>query len=259
MYKLGLLDNEKIKRKYNEIYSNKKFCNKCKESRKEYEELEVDKYKNISEMYLGFSSTNVCIPIDVLIVSESNGGGKKKTGFTPEMSLQDSIKEINNYYRNDDIIKFNQYQVRELLNYLDEMKFKWVFTDLVKCFVEKNTTKKLNIKNNSSKKVNNIKGKSSIDNFKEATKYCSMYLEEQIRFLKPKYIICLGEIAFSNTKRIVDLEGENANQKNKPGHSIKGEFNNINTNIIYSYLPCKNTADLWVSNNGWNNIICALK
>ena len=86
------------------------------------------------------------------------------------MRLQDSIKEINNYYRNDDIIKFNQYQVRELLNYLDEMKFKWVFTDLVKCFVEKNTTKKLNIKNSSSKKVNNIKGKSSIDNFKGSNK-----------------------------------------------------------------------------------------
>ena len=228
----GILTNEKVKEYYENLNFNLHQCNQCRTARIKYEQHDKKKTGHYCSVGMGFSSERLSIPIDVLILSESHGGGDK-AGFREQKTLQKEINEFNYYYREYDIVKFNQYLIRQLVSTLDKMNKTWLFTDLLKCFVAKEE-----------------------DNMTLAIQYCSIYLMEQLSLLRPKVIICLGNKAFTFLKQYFDLK-EVPKKKHGSIYDITFNSNGISfdSKIITSLFPSQWNADRWVANDGWNPII----
>ena len=77
----GILTNQTCLTLFEKI-NRRPYCNECQKKRSKF--LEKDKKHNscYSNLLLGFSSEDIDIPIDVLIVAEAHGGGREEN-FRP--------------------------------------------------------------------------------------------------------------------------------------------------------------------------------
>ena len=193
----GILDNSKARTLFKKINETPE-CEKCRKDRKEFIEKDkkykikenIDHYSNLSP---GFSSVKIRIPIDILIIGEAHSGKGKKYFREQEKLVDDEVSEMMGDYLGEKLKTFHQKQIRALIRTLDRDERTWVFTDLVKCFVWHNKGKKLDGKGDildskeQKKKALEVK-----DNFGIAVTHCKEYLEDQIKILNPKLILCLG-------------------------------------------------------------------
>lgn len=219
----GILNNELCRNLFEKI-NKRPYCEECRGIRNEFR-LKDMKNGYYSNFIPGFSSRTLKIPLDVLIVAEAHGGGRPET-FREQKNLDNEIDDLAKYYLSEHLKKFHQKEMRALLVELTSRGKSWIFTDLIKCFVWQG-------------KDNELKGK---ENKKEAIKRCSCYLDEQISILKPRKILCLGNTVAKEYFRL-----------KKPMH---GKEYPVNGNIIvHSTFPSRNTADIWVKNEGWKQIL----
>jgi hypothetical protein len=139
--------------------------------------------------------------------------------------LEIELGGLENYYLQQELTKYHQSEMKKLLLILNKKNINWVFTDLVKCFVWQS----------------NKDGLDGGRNFQTAISHCSVYLEQQIDFLKPKLILSLGG-------RVSSFLGIK-----HPKHGMI--YNKRSCKILHSTFPSRNTADLWIKNKEWSIII----
>ncbi|HEV7331886.1 MAG TPA: uracil-DNA glycosylase family protein [Flavisolibacter sp.] len=219
----GILSHPACKEFYEQINS-RQLCVRCREERKMFAPNDKKHNSSYSNMIPGFSSRHLNIPIDVLIIAEAHGGGRKE-GFREQIGLQAELEGLEHYYLQQDLSKHHQSEMRKLLIQFDELNFSWVFTDLVKCFVWQA----------------NKGGLDGRENFKIAIRHCSKYLDEQLSLLKPKVILSLG----SRVSSFFEIKyPKHGNVYQRKGFSV-----------LHSTFPSRNTADHWVKNKEWVPII----
>ena len=226
----GIL-TEQTSRKFFEIINNRPYCSQCYAQRIHF--LKYDKKHNdcYSDLFPGFSSEIVQIPIDILIVAEAHGGGRKEN-FRPQLDLESEIAGLAEYYLSERLKKFHQKEMRKLLSTLNDNRKTWVFTDLIKCFVW------------SRDKKNNLRGS---DNKDLAIQNCRIYLDEQIEILRPKKVLSLGKTVTEQYFKLLD--------KFEHGSVHEWRIKNHTFNMVFSIFPSRNTADLWVANEEWKKIL----
>jgi hypothetical protein len=230
MMRYGIL-NEKESRKLFEDINGRTYCVDCQKERSRFSNKEK-KNNRYSNLFPGFSSEKVSIPIDILIVATAHGGGREET-FRPQNNLATEVAELGDYYLTHRPQKFHQIEMRKLFNILKEKSKIWIFTDLIKCFVWQG-------RDESEK----LKGS---ENTKMAIGYCRKYLDNQIVLLKPKKIISLGNIV---TGQYFKLRGEFSH-----GSVHKLSIDAHSFELIFSIFPSRNTADLWTEHGGWDEIV----
>lgn len=127
---------EKFKELIEEIWRGKQ-CEGCREARKAFSEKEKKWHGKYSPIYPGFwhnINQPPNLPIDVLIVTQSHGGGD-----WPEKNNKESvIKDSYDYHKIKKIVKFFQHNIRKIVDSLDASNTTWFVTDLVKCFIVNN-------------------------------------------------------------------------------------------------------------------------
>jgi len=227
----GILTNQTCLTLFEKI-NRRPYCNECQKQRSKF--LEKDKKHNscYSNLLLGFSSEDIDIPIDVLIVAEAHGGGRKEN-FRPQLDLEREIAGLAEYYLSESLQKFHQKEMRKLLRTLNDNRKTWVFTDLIKCFVWQGKDKKNNLR--------------SPDNKDLAIQKCRIYLDEQIEILRPNNVLSLGRTV---TQQYFKLQG-----KFEHGSIHECRIKNHTFNIVFSIFPSRNTADLWIANGEWKKIL----
>ena len=196
-------------RKLFEKINKRPYCERCHADRIRFAQYDKKHNDCYSNLLLGFSSEIVKIPIDVLIVAEAHGGGKKN--FRPQLDLETEITGFAEYYLTEPLRKFHQKETRDLLNALNDSRKTWVFTDLIKCFVWQG-------------KKNNFKG---ADNKRIAIQHCRGYLDEQIDILQPKKVLCLGNTV---AKQYFELK----KPEFKHGSVHKLQIRNHEFSLVYS-------------------------
>jgi hypothetical protein len=217
----GILEQQLFRHAFEKI-NERPLCRNCHRERSRYNDID-QRSNSHSNLLPGLSSTKVNLPLDILIIAEAHGGGRTKD-FRQQSDLEFEVNNIGGYYLESRIDKFHQHEIRILLNFLTESDKKWVFTDLIKCFVHQKYK----------------------ENREIAIKYCSRYLNEQIESFQPKTIIALGRTVAGKYFKLRGLKhGEVKNIKTRNG-TMK---------LIYSIFPSRNTADLWVANDGWNPVL----
>ena len=223
----GILKNPEYRELFEEI-NKRELCKKCQEKRAKFESRDKKHNNCYSNLIPGFSSSEIKPPVDILIVAEAHGGGRQDS-FHTQGKLDAEVNYMFDYYLNDPLANYHQQQMRELFNELTNLGKSWVFTDLVKCFVWKGKKKNLNGK----------------ENFEKAIESCRNYLDQQIGVLEPKKILALGGKVAT---KYFGLPPK--------GRSLThGAVYDQDHTIVWSYFPSGYTADLWVKNGGWRNII----
>jgi hypothetical protein len=229
--KYGVLTDQACRNLYKKI--NKRYkCEDCKKQRSEFSEKDRDGAA-CNNLLPGFSSEILKVPIDILIVAEAIGP-HRTLDFQQKFDLENAISRLAEYYLVKDVQKFHQDRIRALLEYLNGKRLTWVFTDLIKCFVWQH----------SDKKQKNLKGSK---NKKIAINHCRDYLDEQIRVLLPKRVLCLGGTVAKQYFRL----------KGKLKHGNIYHINSMGDHkfpLIHSTFPSGYTADIWIKNGGWINI-----
>jgi len=225
--KYGLLDNKTISNFFRKEINSCKYCKDCKLFRSVFSKKDKKHNNSYSNLLPGFSSKNLEIPIDVLVIAEAHGGGRKST-FRTQKELAIEVNEIGNYYLVDPIKKFHQKEMRDLFEELEKRNLTWVFADLIRCFVWQGNENKLDGRKNVQQSII----------------FCKKYLDKEISFLKPKKIICLGKKVAEKYFGIKD--------KLAHGSICK-------SNVIWSYFPSRNTADIWVASKGWTPIFTQIE
>jgi len=228
----GFLNNKRSRALFQWI-NQRPFCEDCQFERKDFCIFDKKKHKSYSNLLPGFSSKEIRIPVEILIIAEAHGGGSDDD-FRRQRELNFEVSKFAKYYQSLPLKKFHQQQIRFLLQDLDKENANWIFTDLVKCFVWQGTDRK-----------NNLKG---IINKKKAIAHCSKYLKKQIKVLQPKKILGMG-------KTVASYFGLK-NMEHGRAYNIK--IYGCPSIYIYSLFPARNTADLWVANEGWKPIIQTL-
>lgn len=206
-------------------------CSQCHQERLKFSAEDKKKHNSYSNLLPGFSSENIRLPLDLLIIAEAHGGGRGED-FRNQVDLEAEIVNLAEYYLIKPIKKYHQQEMRHLLNYLNNKTINWVFTDLIKCFVWRR-----------------YDDKSSLDgseNVRIAIKNCSIYLKQQITVLRPKKVLALGK-----TVAIKYLELPN---KLEHGNTYTRSVGDLKFPIVYSIFPSQFTADLWVEHGGWRKI-----
>jgi len=228
----GILANKKV-RELLEAINERPYCKKCRSDRKDFQNKDMKKgedgEKHLGIIIPGFSSPEVS-PLDIMIIADSIGGGRKGD-FRPKTNipLEKVVHYLGDYYLDDKIATFHQYQMRKLLYWLErDFQSNWIFTDLVKCFVYQ-----------GGEQVNGRNGKA---NMKKAIGYCSQYLDDQIEKLNPQIILILGTRVASN---YCNLRSSQLRQL-KHGDRFKCNRNDRHHDFIYSIFPSMRTADIWV-------------
>lgn len=212
-------------------------CKQCRVKRKEWkkDEQKFGPNKNKYSNFLG--GVGKTENIDIFIISDAHGGGKKQ--YDEDIALQDSNKILENHYLNDNIITFYQKEMRQLFKKLDEKGIRWYASDLVKCFVKS--------------------GKKLKANREIAEEFCfKNYLEHQIKTLNPKIILLLGGAVINK------IEEQNWFEKRQGkwhltehhGETKTGQIGDkYPVSFIFSLFPSKNTADRWVKCGEWDKVI----
>lgn len=226
--KYGILA-EPSRRLFKKFNNERPFCDECKSERTKFSDKDRKGTPFYSNFLLGFSSKNTIVPIDVLIVGEAHGGGRKEDFREKQEELYTEIHQIAKYYRELPDKTFHQQQVRILLENLDRAGVSWVFTDLIKCFVWRGLDKD-----------NDLDGRT---NWNVAIKHCRKYLEGQIALLQPKKILGLGGTVTQDFN--ID----------KPEHGGIYTIKVSNCSYIHSLFPSRWTADQWAVKKGWELII----
>jgi len=230
-------------------------CKKCRAQRRhiiKYDRkgkpIEKDKkYGEFSDILVGFCNHEkmgkIKAPIDILIVADSHGGGRKESFINKQETLKDSADRLKKYYygkwKDLGWVTFHQYEIHKLLNNISDKN--WFFTDLVKCYIDR-------IKQNGQ------------DNMHLAGQCCYYYLKKQIRVMKPKIILLLGW----RVRSAFEMDGLvkiNENDKRKTISELHGRIykgNDNRTYYIYSVFPSQRTADIWTKVGGWKKVFGAL-
>ncbi len=223
----GILRNRKCRDLF-EWINQRPYCKRCWRERREFNNDDKKHNNSYSNLIPGFSSSSVKPPIDVLIIAESHGGGREES-FKKQKDLSSEIENISSYYMDEKLEKYHQMQMRSLLQKLDKRNKSWIFTDLIKCYIWKKPKK----------------------NVEKAIEHCSKYLEEQIKILKPKTILVLGNLVarayFRGVPNVRNL---------KHGETVQLDDG---SKLVWSYFPSGNTADIWVRENGWVSVLRNLK
>ena len=226
MRNYGILTNQKCQNVFEKI-NERTECKACQEARKQFSKNDKKFNNSYSNLLPGFSSGEVEIPIDVLIIGQAHGGGEKEW-FREQKNLEYEVNRLADYYLTEPLETFHQQEMRYLFEALNKRGKKWVFTDLIKCFV--------------SQKDNKL-------NLDRAIEYCRNYLEKQIEVLRAKKILSLGKTV---AKEYFNLELGKWKDEHGTIHNCK--FPIANSLVIVSIFPSKNTADLWVENGGWEKV-----
>jgi len=172
--KYGITTNCTVRNVF-EWVNKRTLCEKCRKDRYKIDPAIEEKEKKnnfFSNLILGLSSESIEVPLDLLIIGEAHGG--RPDAFRTQKSLEKEVEYIADYYLFKELLeKFHQKEMRDLFEWLDEQRIKYVFTDLVKCYVWR--------KNN--------------ENFEIAIERCSEYLQRQVDVLQPRIILVLGKKA----------------------------------------------------------------
>lgn len=207
-----------------------------KEREKEWKK-EKAKVNFFCPPYLGFlksidSDENSFSRKSVFFILESMGGGRpwrrKK-----DITFEEPMEELKQYYLSKPIERFHQYCIREILREMQERSIPFFVTDVVKCFVIRSNHK----------------------NFTRAADICSeSYLKKQIFTLKPKVIVVFGGVARDALKRFATsqtrskfaaLNTENHSRRVDVELADRGQRHEAS--LIYSIFPTANrNADDWV-------------
>jgi hypothetical protein len=210
-------------------FNKRPFCRECQSERSKFSEKDRKGTPFYSNLLLGFSSKNIMVPLDVLIVGEAHGGGRKEDFREKQKELFTEIHQIAKYYRELPDKTFHQQQLRILLENLDQAGVTWVFTDLIKCFVW-----------HRHDEVNDLDGRM---NWETAIKHCRTYLEEQIALLRPRKILGLG----GTVSQYFNID--------EPQHGGIYTIRIKSCSYIHSLFPSRWTADQWAEKKGWDLII----
>lgn len=232
----GILENKNFFSFFDQNINSRKLCKECHNKRSVFALKDKKHNNSYSNLLPGFSSAKIKKPIDVLVIAEAHGGGRQNL-FRKQKPLLEEVEVIGGYYLTDPVQKFHQYEMRKLFSWLDFNRKSWIFADLIRCFVWQGIDRQ-----------NKLKGK---ENIQEAIKLCRLYLDEEIAFVKPKRIVCLGGRVAREYFGIKDQLRHAAIYNIR----LKG----VNYNIIWSYFPSRNTADIWVKNGCWDKIFAELK
>lgn len=117
----GILTNKKVKDLFDTI-NECIHCRKCRSGCKNFLEKDMKKgedgEKHLGIIIPGFSSPEI-LPLDIMIPADSIGGGRKGD-FRSQTSipLEEVIHYLGDYYLDDRIATFHQYQMRKLLSML---------------------------------------------------------------------------------------------------------------------------------------------
>lgn len=206
-------------------------CNQCHRERLKFSIKDKKNNNSYSNLLPGFSSEKIKFPLDLLIVAQAHGGGRKED-FRNQVDLEAEIVNLAEYYLIKPIKKYHQQEMRYFLSYLNNKRINWVFTDLIKCFVWRGYDEK-----------NNLDGS---ENVRIAIKNCSLYLKRQIKVLRPPKVLVLG--------KTVAIEYFELPNKLEHGNIYTGSIGDHEFPIVYSIFPSQFTADLWVEHGGWRKI-----
>ncbi len=169
-----------------------KYCEQCRAKRKNFT-TENGKKCLVKENKHSIGLCPVCLgcwsdgtkelpnTIDVMIVTESHGGGTiwKQIG-TP---MDDIIHHKYEHYVIIPHEKFHSYLVNKILKELTKRGIKWYLTDLVKCYVDKDNA----------------------NNFKVACEQCKHYLKREKDIIEPKMTIFMAKSVFKNDDQLKEL------------------------------------------------------
>lgn len=226
----GILTENSVRALFENINARPR-CSECRSARIEFQERDKKRGEDGQEHFgiiiPGFSSVEVS-PLEIMIIADSIGGGRSGD-FREETSvpLQEAVHYLGDYYLNQKISRFHQYEMRKLFNWLaTDFKKNWIFTDLIKCFV----------------RADEIRGKTRKTNMEMAIQHCSKYLDDQIKELKPRVILILGKRIAKhycnlNSKEVKQLAHGQLRESSTGGKDFK---------FIYSVFPSMRTADIWV-------------
>jgi len=235
----------------------RELCAKCKADRLEFKDGDI-KFGQYSNLSLGLISEDLSDGesiFDIMVVLESHGGTRKNGGFRPtQWETAKELKEMENYYLKENLVKFNQKEIRVLLNELDKMGLTYIITDLVKCFVKKGKDKD---------RIYN-------PNFEKAIEHCGKYLEDQILAFKPRVIVSLGRNVNYHFFNIDQLKHGDVWKLQVQGPPFRMNINVLNsrnkkegqgfiTHVIQAIFPSRNTADYWIEYGEWQPIIKQIK
>lgn len=238
----GILTDKEFRALFEEI-NKRRECRDCRNKREKkgcaINDLKVssdkgDKNKYYSNMLVGFSSKKVRRPLDMLVVALEHGGGESKD-FNKRyhnyvQDLDEEVQSLGNYYLQDPIKKYHQFEMRKLFDQLDASGRSWVFADLFRCYLDNKKTNK--------------------ENKKIAQEHCGKYLKEEINFLKPRIVLCLGAGVH-----------EYFQDKSKIDHGNFLELERLKSILpassvcLSSYFPSRQTADIWVRKKGWDPVM----
>lgn len=214
---------EKIYRQFEQMNA-RPHCAVCKEARRESGGGDV-KHGSRSNMLLGFHTQQEFDALDVLVLAESHGGGRKESFYYPNKTVQEELSGLYHYYMDATIEKFHQQQMRELFKFLDVNDIKWLFTDLVKSYVSKRPE----------------------ENFSAAIHHCSQYLNEQLNLYRPRKILSMGSYNYRYF----------ASKYNLPPRAKHGDVFNLEplgARLIHVTFPSAMTANHWAKAQGWEPI-----
>jgi hypothetical protein len=228
----GLLTDKDVRKLFADM-NKRPYCTRCLADRRNFRGWDMKKgedgERHLGFIIPGFSSVKV-VPLDIMIVADSIGGGRKGD-FRSErrIRLDETVHYLGDYYLESEIAAFHQYEMRKFLYWLEgDLHKNWVFTDLVKCFVYHGPGE--------------AKGKSGKHNMEMAINHCSQYLDRQIYELNPRVILILGKRVAS---AYCNLRGSQLRQV-KHGARFSYERDGRRHDAIYSIFPSSRTADDWV-------------
>jgi hypothetical protein len=249
--KYGLLTENTCKELFQTI-NERPYCNECRAARKDFQKKDMkmglDEKEHLGIIIPGFSSPEV-LPLDILIIADSIGGGRKQD-FSQEtsMPLDKVVQYLGDYYLDEKVARFHQYEMRKLLHWLEkDFKKNWIFSDLVKCFVYQGGER--------------FNGKDGNANMGKAIEHCSQYLDDQMEKLDPSVVLILGgKVA----KNYCNIKGRQLRQLR---HGQRGKYNRNGKDFdfVYSVFPSMWTADIWVkdidpsNDDAWLPVKAALR
>ena len=75
----GILKNKKTLKVFDEINTKRLYCEQCRKDRISFSKSDKRHNDSFSNLLPGFSSSEIQIPLDVLVIADSHGGGRKET------------------------------------------------------------------------------------------------------------------------------------------------------------------------------------
>lgn len=257
-----------MSRVFKEIWNDARNCDRCREARREFRftrkkrgkeakvrclEHERCKWRNkgiekFSPPYPGFINTRFSDESKSLsgkclfLVLESLGGGRPWLTRSKH-KVEDVVSDLRNYYLEADLVSFHQFCIRNLLKPLQTRPY--IVADTIKCYCTKTD-----------------------ENFNEALKHCSKFLERQLFAAKPAIVIPIGQWAARSLQSLANKESsERIGNVKKLEHGKiiqnvtleRKDGSAVNTTLIYCRFPSTRTADFWFKSGQERRILDSIK